>query len=89
MPKVPDYGMTSEELSAFVADFAHRCGSRIITAGQAQYDRGTHQAFEEMTLDQMLEGTLEEIEDAVNHLIMTWINLRRQQLTWNADGVKL
>ena len=69
-PGSPDYGITSYELAQYVRDFARWCAQRVEGDGMVQYDRGTHQKFEEMKLQELVQGLQEELADAQNYIAM-------------------
>ena len=70
MPSSPTFGITSNELGNYVRRFADYCASRVEGEGLKEYDRGTHQAFEDMSLRQLVVGTQEELADTANYLAM-------------------
>ncbi len=69
-PSSPDYGITTYELSQYVRDFARWCAQRVEGVGMAEYDRVTHQKFEEMSIQQLVQGLQEELADAQNYIAM-------------------
>ena len=70
VPGSPAFGITSNELGNYVRRFADYCASRVESDGFKEYDRGTHQAFEEMSLRQLVVGIQEELADTANYLAM-------------------
>ena len=70
VPSSPDFGITSNELGNYVRRFAEYSASRVEAEGLKEYDRGTHQAFEDMSLQQLVVGTQEELADTANYLAM-------------------
>jgi hypothetical protein len=78
-PEVPPHGMTSEQLAEMVGEFMAFCQSRVRGVGNEQYDEGTHQKFEAMALDELIEYTVEELSDIVNYSTMVYVRLKRIQ----------
>lgn len=71
--------MTSEELADAVEDAIRRTRGRVLGVGLEQYDEGDIQRFEWMELDELLDWTLEEVDDLVVYGVMLGIRLRRLQ----------
>lgn len=82
-PSAPQYGMSSAELAAEVAEAITRATGRVVGVGQDQYDLGDSQKFESMPLDALIEMALEELDDVIVYSVMTQIRFRR---IW--DGMK-
>jgi hypothetical protein len=76
-PAVPAFGMSSAQLAEAVAEAITRATSRVVGVGQDQYDEGTHQRFETMPLTDLLEMTLEELDDVIVYAVMQQIRFRR------------
>jgi hypothetical protein len=77
--KVAEFGMSSEELAQACAEYIAECAGRIRGVGNDQYYDGGHQKFETMELDELLQGTLEEIQDIANYATFLHIRIRRIQ----------
>lgn len=82
VPKVdyasaPDFGLSSAELATEVADAITRATSRIVGVGNEQYSKDGFQKFETMPLTDLMEGTLEELDDIINYSVMLQIRFRR------------
>jgi hypothetical protein len=45
--------------------------------GMTQYDRGTHQAFEDMTVNELVTGAVEELADLAVYASMISLQLQR------------
>lgn len=60
--------MTSEELADQVTKCVESLRSRIIGTGDEQYSRGNQQAIELKKNSQILQETLEEIDDGIVYL---------------------
>lgn len=70
-------GMTSDDLANYVGEFIQDCQARVRGVGDQQYSQGTHQKFEAMSLDELLEWAQEEIQDVAVYSAMLDIRLRR------------
>ena len=81
VPTSPTFGITSVELGNYVRSFADYCASRVEHDGLREYDRGDHQAFEALTLQELVVGTQEEIADAANYLAMVSLHIGRLSKT--------
>jgi hypothetical protein len=77
MPDTPIHGMTSEQLADYVSDFIVACTTRVKGVGDEQYSEGTHQKFEAMAIDELLEWAEEEVQDLAVYAAMLHIRLRR------------
>lgn len=77
--KVKPFGLRSEDLAGFVAEFITHCAGRIRGVGDEQYsmEGDSFQKFESMTLDELILGFLEEIQDIANYSAMLYIRLER------------
>jgi hypothetical protein len=60
--------MTSEELADQVTACVESLRSRIIGTGDQQYSRGNEQSIELKSGGQVLQETLEELDDAIVYL---------------------
>lgn len=70
--------MTSEELASEVKKAVSAAvQERILGVGKDQYDLGDKQAFEEMSLDRLLEMAEEEALDLIAYSTMAIIRVRR------------
>lgn len=73
--------MDSMELAQNVANLVNKCTERVLGIGDVQYSMtgplGDMQRFETDSFPELKEGILEEIEDAINHLVMLHIRVRR------------
>jgi hypothetical protein len=68
-------GVSSVELADFVSCVSQISQSRIKGTGAEQYAHDGRQKFEEMNLDELVEGFTEEICDAQNYLAMILIKI--------------
>lgn len=76
--------MTSDELAQEVADFIGGACSRVMGSGQAQYETNGKQKFESMSLDELVDWTVEELQDVAVYAAMLAIRIRTaQQLVEN------
>jgi hypothetical protein len=73
--------MTSEELADDVQNIITDCRSRILGVGKDQYDHGTEQKFERMSVDELITWAREEAQDLVVYGAMLDIRLQRLQRT--------
>jgi len=73
----PEFGMSSADLAGYVAEAITRATSRVVGVGQDQYDQGDHQKFETLSLDEMVEMSLEELDDVIVYSVMQQIRVRR------------
>lgn len=62
------YAMTSEELAEQVTACVESLRSRIIGTGDEQYSRGNQQSIETKSGGQVVQETLEELDDAIVYL---------------------
>ena len=60
--------MTSEEMSNLVSNCIESLRSRIMGTGQDQYSNGNQQAIELKTDKELIQETLEELEDGLVYL---------------------
>jgi hypothetical protein len=89
-PASPDYGMSTPQLAEYVREFAEYCAGRIETSGRDNYDLEDHQAFEDMTVHELVVGLQEELADAAVYAAMVSLlvgRLARQipEGEWNAQ----
>ena len=71
------YGITSGQLADYVREFAEFQVSRVMSDGMRQYDRGTHQAFEDMTVNELVTGAVEELADLAVYASMIALQIQR------------
>ena len=71
------YGITSSQLADYVREFAEFQVSRVMSDGMKQYDRGTHQAFEDMSVNELVTGAVEELADLAVYASMISLQLQR------------
>lgn len=74
---VPPFGMSSAQLADEVAEAITRATSRIVGTGNEQYSADGFQKFESMPIGDLLEYTLEELDDVINYSVMLQIRFRR------------
>lgn len=67
--------MTSEEHAAIVGFLVRRLYTRVMGPGEAQYSRGDVQRFESRALRDIVEDSLEEVEDLIVYAVQLWIRL--------------
>jgi NTP pyrophosphatase (non-canonical NTP hydrolase) len=77
--RVAQFGMSSEELAQYCADYIVACVARVKGVGNDQYSEGGHQKFEVMELDDLIEYLREELMDVSNYAAMLDIRMRRIQ----------
>ena len=68
-------GMESPELANFVEAFGSYVQGRILTTGKDQYEDDGGQRFEEMSLAELLDESLDELADVVAYASMLAIKL--------------
>lgn len=71
------FGMSSDDLVEKSAEYIAACVGRIKGVGNEQYDKGTHQQFEEMELDDLFVYAEEELQDLSNYIVFLSIRLNR------------
>lgn len=69
--------MTSDELAQAVEQFTLGCTKRILGVGHDQYDRDGTQRFESLPVGQLIDDTLEEVQDAVVYMVQLALRLER------------
>lgn len=69
--------MSSVELADYVERFIGDCTGRVLGVGEEQYSEDTHQKFETVEFDKLLEMLQEEIQDAAVYAAMLDIRIRR------------
>lgn len=74
---VKPFGLTSDELAEYVADFVVDAASRVRGVGNDQYSFEGYQKFEAMTLPELFEYADEELLDLMNYCVMLRIRLIR------------
>jgi hypothetical protein len=83
-PAVPKFGMSSADLAEFTEAFLRRTTGRILGVGHEQYSFNGFQKFEGMTVEELLEMTLEELEDAAVYSSMLWILVARLRVAYGS-----
>lgn len=73
----PAYGLSSEDLFNYQRTFTRYAANRLTSVGREQYDRGSKQKFEDMTVTELVDGLREELADIVNYATMIDIQLVR------------
>lgn len=76
-PEPPPIGMTSQQTADMVDEFVRFCQLRVKGVGDEQYSQGTHQKFEAMDLDELIEYMVEELADVVNYSTFLYVRLSR------------
>lgn len=84
LPDLPAMGMTSEQTAEHIGEFVEFCQSRVLGTGQDQYEQDGIQQFEHMSLEDLIEYSLEELADNVNYSVFMAIRLRRIQAALRA-----
>lgn len=74
--------MTSEELADEVQATIERCRSRVLGVGDEQYSEGDQQKFEGMHILQLIDWTLEELDDVIVYATMLTIRFQRFRAKW-------
>jgi hypothetical protein len=62
--------MTSEELAQEIMSAVTAVQARILGVGKAQYDEGSQQRFESMSLQELIQYAREEVEDGIAYNVM-------------------
>ncbi|SFI79672.1 hypothetical protein SAMN05216275_10512 [Streptosporangium canum] len=62
--------MTSEELAQEIMSAVVAVQARILGVGKAQYDEGSQQKFELMSLQELVQYAMEEVEDGIAYNVM-------------------
>ena len=73
----PPFGMSSEALAEHTEKVVTRVMSRIRGVGDEQYSEGDHQKFESMSIEELMEWTLEEVEDTIAYAVFQHIRFSR------------
>ena len=60
-------GINSVLLGDFIMGLARLSASRVVQEGDAEYNQGERQAFEDKTTDQLRREILEELADVVSY----------------------
>jgi hypothetical protein len=71
--------VTSDELSHEVADFIGGACARVLGPGQAQYEKDGSQKFEELTLEELVDWAVEELQDVAVYSTMLAIRIKEVQ----------
>lgn len=72
-----DVAVKSEELAHYVADFIGGACSRVMGTGAIQYEENGQQKFESMSLDELVDWTIEELQDVAVYACMLSIRVER------------
>ncbi|GII83351.1 hypothetical protein Ssi03_13410 [Sphaerisporangium siamense] len=75
--------MTSEELANEVMAAVVAVQGRILGVGQEQYDEGSQQKFELMSLQQLVDYAMEEAEDGIAYNVMLRYKLKQLKAAIN------
>ncbi|WP_431911613.1 hypothetical protein [Nonomuraea jabiensis] len=62
--------MTSEELAKEIMNAVVAVQGRILGVGKEQYDQGSEQKFESMSLQELIQYAREEVEDGIAYNVM-------------------
>ena len=73
----PPFGMSSEDLARYVGEFIARTTRRVVGVGKDQYDEGSFQKFEGMSIPELLDMLQEELQDVAVYAAMTDILIQR------------
>ena len=73
------YGLTTVELVEAQQRFTEYARQRIAGAGEREYSRGSKQAFEDMSVDRLIDELRDEIADSLNYLAFMDVQLSRWQ----------
>lgn len=76
MAAVP-WGMTSEQLAEYFAEFIRRAQARVTGIGHSQYGSDSEQRFEAMTPAELIDWAREEAQDLAVYAAMIDIRLAR------------
>lgn len=82
-PGPPPPGMTAAQLGEYVDAFVRSAVGRVTGVGADQYAETDGQRFERMTLAELLDWTLEEVQDVAVYAAMLGVRLQwlKAQLT--------
>jgi hypothetical protein len=75
--ETPSFGMSSEALAEHTEKVVKRVMGRIRGVGDEQYSEGDHQKFESMSIEELMEWSLEEIEDTIAYGVFQHIRFNR------------
>jgi hypothetical protein len=81
--------VTSDELAQEVADFIGGACARVMGSGQIQYEKDGQQKFESMSLEELVDWTIEELQDVAVYSVMLAIRIQRVQELINGRVAKL
>ena len=70
-------GLTSIEYANAQEDLCAYARQRILTVGAEQYDRGSMQRFETLTVDEVINEAIDELADLINYAAQAAILLDR------------
>lgn len=68
-------GVSSDELGDYITTLAALARKRILGVGADQYDLGTRQKFEDMSIEELREAILEEVADIFSYAAMIAIKI--------------
>jgi hypothetical protein len=74
--------MTSDDLADEVEAAIRRCRSRVLGVGDEQYSDGDTQKFENMPILELIDWTLEELDDVIVYAVMLGIRFQRFRDKW-------
>lgn len=67
---VPSAGLSSDALGDYAERFIRRSVERFKGVGREQYDRGDRQKFQDMSMSELLNETIDELQDVANYAVM-------------------
>lgn len=76
-PRVPGFGLNVDQLYDYQREFTEYAAGRLLGVGKEQYDRGSVQKFETMSVNELIDGLREELADVVNYATMLDILVAR------------
>ena len=79
-------GVSSEELASFIGYFSTFARNRILGSGKEQYEKDSHQVFEDLTPSQITLAALEEFADGINYLGMITIKMLSAYRALSSDA---
>lgn len=75
--------MTSEQLAKAIAHVIKSVEKRILGIGASQYDNGDKQKIEDKSIAQILDESMEELEDCLAYISV--VRIRIQKIRANLD----
>jgi hypothetical protein len=79
--------MRSIDLAHEVDLTVQRCKARVLGVGDSQYSQGDTQKFETMEFSELIDWTLEELDDVVVYAVMLGIQVRRLRETLDEQSI--